>query len=87
MFWEILEQHQILAEEAHRLDGAYAHGGIEVGVEFIQQGNGVPIVSQQFAARRAGSDACDEVVLAGVHDDMDAAACPGNIEQGGTAPL
>ena len=58
----VSEQHQILSQYPHGFDGAYAHGRVKGRVKFIQQGNGLPILAHQLAARCAGANLGDEFV-------------------------
>ena len=59
----VAKQHQVLPQNAHRLDGANRHARIERGVEFVHQGDGLPVVAHHRAARRARPDAGDQLVL------------------------
>jgi hypothetical protein len=54
----VLEDHQILAEQPHRLDRAVAG-------EFIHQRGRLPIAPHQVARRRIGAGAAHQMVLFG----------------------
>jgi hypothetical protein len=54
----VAEQHQVLAEQAHRHHRARA-------LKLVGQGSGLPVVAHQLAARGARSGAGDEVVDVG----------------------
>ena len=63
----IAKQHQILPQQAHRLERATGHAWVEPGVELIDQRRRLPIAAQQLAAAGAGADAGDQIVLCGLH--------------------
>ena len=56
----VAEQHEILAEHAHRL-------GRPLGGQFVGQGHGMPVMPHQGAALGARPDAGDQLVLLGAH--------------------
>ena len=53
----VAEQHQVLAEELHRLDRAVGAG------KLVDQRHRLPVAAEKPTGRRAGADAGDEVVL------------------------
>jgi hypothetical protein len=63
----ILEQHQVLAQQPHRLDRPMQHAWIQSGIEFIHQRQRLPIAAKHGAAWRAGADARDQFVLVAFH--------------------
>ena len=64
----VTEEHQVLAQQAHRLQRPIGHARVQPRVEFVQQCSRLPVTAQQVAARRAGACAGDEFVLGSVHD-------------------
>jgi hypothetical protein len=56
----VAEQHEVLAQHAHRL-------GRPLVRQLLGERHGVPVVSHQRAALRAGADAGDQLVLLGAH--------------------
>ena len=63
----ITEQHQVLAQQSHRLQGPLGHGGVQARVEFIDQRHRLPVVAHQLSARRTRPDAGDAFVSVGLH--------------------
>ena len=53
----VAEQHQVLAQQLHRLDRAVGAG------EFVDQRHRLPVAAHQAAAGGARADAGDEIVL------------------------
>jgi hypothetical protein len=56
----VLEDHQVFAEQPQRLDRPVAG-------KLVDQRRRLPVAPHEIAARRAGADAGDEVVLLGAH--------------------
>jgi hypothetical protein len=56
----VAEQHEVLAEDAHRLDRALVR-------QFVDQCHGMPVMPHQGAAPGAGADPRDQFVLLGAH--------------------
>ena len=54
--------------QPHRFHRPVQHGGIERGVEFIDQRDRLPIAPKQGAARRARADPGDQFVLLAFHE-------------------
>ncbi len=63
----IPEQHQVLAHDFHGLDRALRHARVQGRVEFIHQGNWLPVTAQDGTAGGTGAGACEQVVLFGFH--------------------
>ena len=66
----LLEQHEVLPQQAHRLHRAHAHGRVQRGVEFIHQRHRLPVAAHQVAAGRARANAGDQFVLFGFHGGL-----------------
>lgn len=63
----VAPQDQVLSEQAHRLQRALGHRRVEPGLEFVEQGDRVPVAAQKLAARRVRADAGDQFILGGSH--------------------
>ena len=61
------EQHEVLPEQAHRLQRPQFHARVQPRVEFVEQRGGLPVASHQLAARGAGADAGEAFVQFGLH--------------------
>jgi hypothetical protein len=66
----VAKQHQVLAEQAHRLHRARGHARVEARFELVDQRRRLPVAAHQVAAGRARADARDQFVLLGVHGDI-----------------
>ena len=51
------EEHEVFAEQAHRLDRTRRQARIGAGIELVEQRRRLPVAAQQGAARRARADA------------------------------
>ncbi len=59
----ILEQHEVLAQQPHRLDRADRHRRLQRRVELVQHGHRLPVAPQQLATGGAGADLGQALVL------------------------
>ena len=59
----VAEQHEVLAQHAHRL-------GRALGRQFVGERHRMPVVAHQRAALGAGTDAGDQVVLLVAHHGL-----------------
>jgi hypothetical protein len=63
----VFEQHQVLSQQSNRLDRANGHLGVQGRVEFVNEGDGLPVLAHELATRRAWADAGDAFVQFGFH--------------------
>ncbi|MFM7341665.1 MAG: hypothetical protein ACKO3Q_03115 [Betaproteobacteria bacterium] len=63
----IPEQHQILAQQTHRLERPLSHDRYHRGVELVEQGHRLPIVAHQAPTWGTGPDTGDAFVEIGLH--------------------
>ena len=63
----VLEQHQVLAEHAHRLYLPVRHARVEPGVELVEQRHRLPVAAQQLSGGGVRAHAGQAVVLVSTH--------------------